>query len=135
MNTFRATVFLLALVLSGGCASVAPDGTECAGVRAKDITIKYQRHNKITVAPPRREVTRGEAIRYKVVGGEPRNFTTSGVKGPGSFSWLDVAGVGGTEKEPKYYYVCVDSNQTLGDYEYEIEVDGVGKLDPIVQVR
>jgi len=137
MNTIRTTVFLLALALSGGCASVVPEGLDlgCAGAPAKRITIVYKRHDKITVAPSRRDVTRGEGIIYKVVGGESRDFKTRGTKGPGSYGWLDVTGSGGTQKDPEFFFVCVDKDQTPGYYEYEIEVDGVGKLDPVVQVN
>lgn len=137
MNMIRTAVFLIALSLSGGCASVVPDelDLDCAGATAKRITIVYKRHDSITVAPSSRDVIRGEGIKLKVVGDKARDFETKGKKGPGPYSWLNVTGIGGTEKDPKFYYVCVDKDQTPGDYEYEIKVDDVGTLDPVVQVR
>ena len=137
MNTFRVTVFLLALALSGGCASVVPEGLDlgCSGAQAKRINIVYKRHDSISVRPSKREVTRGEGIVFKVVGDKSRDFETRGTTGPGPFNWLDVTGTGGTERDPKYYFVCVDKDQIRGDYEYIIEIVGVGILDPAVHVK
>jgi hypothetical protein len=137
MNTIRTAVFLIALALSGGCASVVPEGLNlgCAGAEAKRINIVYKRHDSISVKPSIREVTRGEGIVFKVVGDKSRDFETRGTTGPGPFNWLDVTGTGGTERDPKYYFVCVDKDQIRGDYEYIIEIVGVGILDPAVHVK
>jgi hypothetical protein len=136
MNTIRATFFLIALTLAGGCASVAPKGTKCAGADLKKINIVYQRHSKITVAPSRRVVERGQAIDYRVKGVESRAFKAKGTKGPGSasYGWLDAQGEGGTTGDGNSHIVCVDRDQDPGDYEYLIEIDGVGALDPVVHV-
>ena len=132
MITIRATAFLTALSLSGGCASVAPEGSECEGAVLKKINIVYQRHSKITVAPPTREVQRGEAIDYRVKGPESRAFKARGTTGPGPYGWLDTTGSG--EPGGKSHIVCVDKDRTPGEYEYVIEIEGVGKLDPVVHV-
>jgi hypothetical protein len=132
MNTIRTAVFLVALSLSGGCAVVAPQDSKCAGAPVKKITIVYQRHNKITVAPPVRHVDPGDAIEYKVTGPVPRSFKAEGTSGPGSYGWLDATGSGGPGGVSNI--ACVPVGQSAGDYEYMIEIDDVGKLDPVVRV-
>ncbi len=106
MNTIRATVFLIALTLAGGCASVAPAESNCAGAVSKKINIVYQRHSKITVAPSRRVVERGQAIDYRVKGVESRTFKAKGTRGPGSasYGWLDAQGEGGTTGDGNVSY-------------------------------
>ena len=139
MNTIRATVFLLALALSGGCATVAPEDSDCEGAKLRNITIVYQRHSKITVAPPRKEVDRGDAINYIVTGTESRVFKAKGTKAPpnssASFAWLNATGKGGTARSGNSHIVCVPVDQEPGIYEYMIEIEDVGTLDPEVHVN
>ena len=78
MNTIRTVVFLVALSLSCGCASVAPADSKCPDATLKKITIVYQRHNKITVAPSVRRVDPGDAIEYNVTGPASRNRQPAG---------------------------------------------------------
>ena len=132
MNTIRTVVFLVALSLSCGCASVAPADSKCPDATLKKITIVYQRHNKITVAPSVRRVDPGDAIEYNVTGPASRNFKAKGTSGPGPYGWLDVTGEGGPGGISNI--VCVPAGQLTGDYEYMIEIDNVGKLDPVVRV-
>ena len=132
MNTIRTFVFLVALSLASGCASVAPEDSKCHGATVKKITIVYQRHDRITVAPSVRHVNPGDAIEYKVTGPVRRNFKAEGTSGPASYSWLDVTGEGGPGGISNI--VCVPVGQVTGDYEYMIEIDNVGKLDPVVRV-
>ncbi len=137
MNTIRTTVFLLALSLSGGCATVVPEGMDltCEGAKLRQINIVYQRHSKITVAPSVKDVNRGEAINYKVKGPKSRAFKARGTKGPSSaeVDWLDATGSG--EPSGRSHIVCVPNDQETGKYEYEFEIDGVGNLDPVVRVN
>jgi hypothetical protein len=139
MNTIRATVFLLALSLSGGCASFAPEGLDldCEGRPVKVIRISYKRHDNIKVRDPIVNVNRGEAINYKVTGPQNtqnRTFNAKGTSGPSSFGWLDkVNGSGGPGGISNF--ICVPDDQIEGDYNYEIEIVGVGKLDPTVHVN
>ena len=134
MNTIRATGFLISLSLSGGCA-VVPDGMDldCEGAKLRQITIVYQRHSKITVAPSVKVVHPGEAINYKVKGPMSRVFEARGTSGPSSYGWLDASGSG--EPSGRSHIVCVPVDQAHGQYEYEIEIVDVGKLDPVVQVN
>jgi hypothetical protein len=138
MNTIRATVFLTALSLSGGCATVAPEESGCEGATLRNINIVYQRHSKITVAPPKKKVHRGDAINYKVKGTESRTFKAKGTKAPpnssASFTWLNATGKGGTVGDGNSHIVCVPDDQESGDYEYLIEIEDVGTLDPVVRV-
>jgi hypothetical protein len=136
MNTNRATVFLIALCLSGGCASVAPEDSDCEGAKLRQITIVYQRNSKITVSPPKKDVDRGDAINYKVRGPEARPFKAKGTKAPNasaSFAWLDATGSG--DPSGRSHIVCVPADQATGNYEYVIEIEGVGTLDPVVRVN
>lgn len=140
MNTIRMAVFLISLALFGGCATVVPDGldSKCEGVKARTIKINYKRHGKIKVSPSKRKVAHGEAINYRVKGAAPRAFKVEGTKAPNasaSFEWLNASGKGGTGWYGNSHYVCVPDNQADGEYEYLIEIDNVGKLDPIVQVQ
>ena len=138
MNTIRMTIFLLALSLSGGCASVAPAGVDCAGASVKTIKINYKRHNNIMVVPPKLNVKPGDAIDYKVKGSASRTFKAKGTKAPSasaSFAWLDKSGKGGTVGDGESHIVCVPANQDPGEYEYLIEIEGVGTLDPVVRVN
>jgi hypothetical protein len=135
MNTIRATFFLVALSLSGGCASIVQEGSglDCPGATVRQITIVYQKHSKITVAPPRKVVEPGDAINYKVKGPGAPVFKAKGTSGPASYGWLDVTGSGGPNGQSNI--VCVPAGQQDGDYEYLIEIEGVGTLDPVVHVN
>ena len=136
MNAIRTTVFLLALALSGGCTSLAPNGLDlpCAGKPETKIRISYKKNNSIVVKDPYVEVNPGEAIKYKVTGPIKRTFNAKGTSGPSSFGWLDMEkGEGGPGGRPNY--ICVPDNQKDGEYTYEIEIVGVGTLDPKVQVN
>jgi hypothetical protein len=140
MNTIRATVFLLALALSGGCATVVPDGLDlkCEGAKVRKIKINYKRHGTINVSPSERKVARGEAINYRVKGAKSRAFKAKGTKAPNasaSFAWLNASGKGGTDWNGNSHFVCVPDDQELGIYEYVIEIEDVGTLDPTVHVN
>ena len=136
MNAIRTTVFLLALALSGGCTSFAPDGLDlpCRGKPETTIRISYKKNSGIEVKDPNVEVNPGEAIIYKVTGPIKRTFNAKGTSGPSSFGWLDKengeGGPGGRKN-----YICVPDDQKDGEYTYEIEIVGVGTLDPKVQVN
>ena len=138
MNTIRMTVVLLALTLFGGCASVVPTGMdlECVGKPVTPIKISYKRHSNIKVRDRDSKVfvNAGEAINYIVTGPKIRTFNAKGTIGPGSNSWLNVTG-GSGGPGGKSNIKCVPANQATGDYEYEIEIVGVGKLDPTVHVN
>ena len=43
-------------------------------------------------------------------------------------NWLDKEMTYGDGK--KQLLICVDPNQAPGEYEYNVEIDGVGKIDP-----
>ena len=135
MYTIRATVFLIALTLSGGCASVAPGGLDldCEGARLRTINIKFKPNDNITVAPSLKKVWPGDAINYLVTGPDTRDFTATGISGPGSVSWLSKTGSGGDGGVSNI--VCVPDEQEPGEYKYDIEIVGVGTLDPKVQVQ
>jgi len=47
--------------------------------------------------------------------------------------WLDTKGKGSPDGNS--YYVCVEDDQDVKDYKYNIEVVGVGTLDPVVRVK
>ena len=134
MYTIRTAVFLIALSVSYGCASVAPDGLKCAGKPTETIKIKYKRHSSISTDDPEVWVQAGHAINYKVQGPKSRAFKAKGTKGPGSasYGWLDATGSG--EPGGKSHILCVPAGQARGTYEYLIEIDGVGTLDPTVHV-
>jgi hypothetical protein len=138
MNTIRATVFLLALILSGGCVSVVPKGMNlaCESRPITPIKISYKRHSNIKVrdSDSKVYVKAGDAINYIVTGPEIRTFNAKGTSGPGPYSWLDVTG-GSGEPRGKSHIKCVPEDQATGDYEYEIEIVGVGTLDPTVHVN
>ena len=144
MNTIRTSVFLLALSLSGGCASITPveprDEVCTTAAPGNKINIVYQRHNKITVAPPQLTVDEGEEIWFFVKGSESRPFKTKGTKPPpehpsAKVDWLNSFGEGGTVGNGSSFKVCVPDTQESGDYEYLIEIEDVGTLDPVVRVQ
>ena len=108
MNNYLVAVFLAALVPITGCVSLAPEDSGCAGATVRRINIVYQRHSKITVAPPSRYASPGDAIEYRVKGPEARLFNSTGTSGPGSFAWLDASGPGNSRGNS--YFVCVPKN-------------------------
>jgi hypothetical protein len=82
------------------------------------------------------DVRAGEAIDYRVKG-KTATFKATGTKGPDSarVDWLDATGIGDPVGEGKSHIVCVPADQKHGIYEYVIEIEGVGKLDPVVRVN
>lgn len=128
----RRIAFLLGTsIVFSGCATMAPMTAGCGDVVAKKVTINYKKNNSINVSPPTRDVEQGEAIRFVFKGDAGADVKIDGATAQDA--WIKSDGKGSPSGNS--YYLCVNVNQTARDYKYNIEVVGVGTLDPVVRVK
>ena len=122
-------IAVLALLGTGCAAGI--ESIDCPGPNKTDITIRYG-DSKIMVTN-RVEVERDGRLVLKLQadrGYENAVVTLTG-KDPQA-AWIE-AELKETEKNTPKAVICVD-NQPVGTYYYEVNVDGVGTIDPRVDV-
>lgn len=109
---------------------------DCDGKGTVSAFIKYG-DSYIDVTPHAKVKRKGEII-FKLVPQRNSDFgidytkldiTIAGKNA--SDNWLDT---NGKQNDGKKIFVCVADTQALGDYEYLVEVPGVGTIDPRVSV-
>lgn len=135
-------IYLLAVVvLIAGCATpgkfhATNAANRCDGTGRVKIEIKYG-DSYIQVTPKANAKRRGEII-YEL---KPEQNPQSGInydavlvtmsgKTPAD-EWLNAAGT----KSGGDPYICVGQNQALGDYDFSVNVAGVGTIDPRVHIE
>lgn len=125
---------LPAAAILGGCAALPLSIGECSNPQGTTpINITYQQQNnmvKVQVAPNKVDVVRGDLIRFKINGTQGNLVSVSGKASDPDASWIVGNGTAGS------FYVCVPMDKVVGQtYSYEVDVDGIGFLDPEVRVK
>jgi hypothetical protein len=124
-----------AAALVSGCA-VGPTTANCVDPPMTKINIVFVKNNEIRVSPGNPRTYRGNVLRFKLTGDSGTNVTISGKASDPDSAWIKGSGMGGS-----FIFVCVepdldfDSRLEQKTYAYDIDVAGVGKLDPEVTVR
>lgn len=73
---------------------------------------------------------RGQLIRFKINGPAGPQVTVAGKSTDPDADWIAGSANSGS------FFVCVPMSTTVGeDYEYEIDVNGIGFLDPEVRIK
>lgn len=124
-------VVLGTLLPLAGCAARAPLAAGCGDVVAKKVTISYKRNNEIRVRPPERTIEQGQAIQFVFKGAAGTDVEVDG--DTPNASWIRASGKGSPGGSKNY--VCVKINQAENSYKYNVTVDGIGTLDPVVRVK
>jgi len=126
-----------AAALISGCA-VGPTTDNCPDPPITPININFVKNNEIRVSPGNARTLRGKVLRFKLTGDRGTKVTVSGKASDPDSAWIAGSGMGGD-----FIYVCVDPKLFEGvdpklserTYAYDIDVPGVGNLDPEVTVR
>lgn len=138
MIVMKNLVTLLgAAALISGCA-VGPTTDVCFEPQMTRINIVFAKNDEIRVSPGRAAVDVRNVLRFKLTGDSGTKVTISGKENDPAAKWINGSGVGG-----EFIYFCadpalfegVDSKVREITYAYDIEVEGVGILDPQVTVR
>ncbi len=126
-----------AAALISGCA-VGPTTDVCTDSKATRINIVFVKNNEIRVSPGNAASVVRKVLRFKLTGDSGTKVTISGKENDPAAKWLNGSGAGG-----EFIDICVDPALFEGvdpkvreiTYAYDIEVEGVGILDPQVTVR
>ena len=118
-----------AAALISGCA-VAPTTDNCIDPPITPVNIIFVKNNEIRVSPGNAQSNLGKVLRFKLTGDSGTRVTISGKMSDPDAAWITGSGMGGD-----FIYVCVDPELSVKTYSYDIDVAGVGKLDPRVTVR
>jgi hypothetical protein len=123
-----------AVVILGGCAALPNSIGTCTNPqRATPVVISYAQQNnmvRVQAAPFRIEADRGDLIRFQIAGSSGNLVSVSGKATDPDAAWITGNATSGS------FYVCVPMTTTEGQvYSYEVDVDGIGFLDPEVRVR
>lgn len=129
-------LFLICLTLTvlGGCAALPESIGTCTSPRqATPVVIGYTQQNnlvRVQAAPHRINVDRGDLIRFQINGSLGNLVSVSGKATDPDAAWITGNATSGS------FYVCVPMTTTKEQvYSYEVDVDGIGFLDPEVRVR
>ena len=123
-----------AVVLFAGCAVLPQSVGSCSNPqRATPVNISYQKQNnlvKVQAAPHRIDADRGDLIRFNINGSLGVLVSVKGKATDPDASWIAGNATAGS------FYVCVPMSTNPNQvYSYEVDVDGIGFLDPEVRVR
>lgn len=128
----RSNILLTLIVAVVGASVFALRAPEhgCPGSHPAmtNMTIVYNPAG-IHVSPPLANGHKGGVLRFNLFGAFGTNVSVMGK--PGTLpdpSW--ISGSGSNLK----FYVCVPPEQGDGYYRYNVVVDGIGVLDPIVRI-
>ena len=122
----------------GPIADKGPTTGDCADPPITPINIIFVKNNEIRVSNGNVPTRLGNVLQFKLTGDPDTMVTISGKKSDsGVNKWIEGSGAG------KSIYVCVppglfdeeDPKLLEKTYAYDIDVAGVGKLDPLVTVR
>ena len=111
----------------------------CNGSGHTDVTIHYG-DSKLYVTPPEAGVRRNGEIRFRLSlpSNEPIIYRDSLVEiiGKNGVTWINTSGkYSDFSRPPAVLVVCVPANQALGIYDYIVEIEKIGTLDPRADVE
>jgi hypothetical protein len=134
MIMIRMLSILFALVVLSGCAALPQSiGTCVEPQRVRSVNITYQQQInmvKVQVAPHRVEANSGDLIRFKINGTLGKLVSVKGKATDPDAAWIVGNATAGS------FYVCVPMiAEPTQLFSYEVDVDGIGFLDPEVRVR
>ncbi len=123
----RLALLLFSMAALSACASMAPMGQhDCKNPGQIPINVKYG-DSELRVVPYMAHADPGDALRFKLDGNLGIKVTVAGKDARAA--WIKGDG------SNKFFFVCVPENQARGvNYEYEVTVQGVGTLDPVVRI-
>lgn len=124
--------FLLLILFTVLLAQTQLAVANCGGTQPVNV---HYGDSEIRVTPVKVRVKRGSRIRFelKPKGSHHRDtVVTIKAKDPDTGAWIDISG--NARDNVDRLDVCVPVDQAKGVYEYWVEVDGVGKLDPRADV-
>ena len=139
MLRISTLIVISALILGcekGPTTELGPTTDNCVDPPITPTNINFAKNDVIRVSPGTAEARRGDVLRFKLTGDAKTKVTISGKKSYPDSSWIKGEGMGG-----KFFYVCVDPDLDIpvdpGEktYGYDIAVDGVGTLDPMVIIK
>jgi hypothetical protein len=119
------------MLAMAGCAPSVPLTIGCPDAKPKTVKISFKKNEEIRVNRPVLNVEQGDVIVCEIKGGAGIEVIIEGAESDDE--WLDTKGKGSPDGNS--YYVCVEDDQDVKDYKYNIEVVGVGTLDPVVRVK
>lgn len=138
----KMITIIAGLLFMSGCASEgkfigANKDNECGGKGKVRIEVVYG--DAFLKATPKSNAKRRGQVIYDL---KPRNNQESGIDysevevtiagKTGSANWLNKKGKAREGRDK--VFICVPQNQGTGAYDFSVEVPGVGKLDPRVNV-
>ncbi len=131
------SLLVLALPLAA-CGTTTTDIKECPGSNGKDVTIKYGDSyvtvtHKVSVKQDEKIVLKLKPEMNAVSGTNYQDLEIELVGKKQKDKWLDRK-LRASDANSKKAVICVDG-QDLGEYEYDVIVPGVGKIDPRVDVK
>ncbi len=126
----RSIVLSFSILTLSSC--VTPfEFRSCTG--SVPANIQYD-EGMIKITPKEIKIKRGRSIRFKVQGPDGHKVTISGKPAIGDPNkWIQ--GTGKKAGANLFIPICVDPSQAPGDYSYDVEIEGIGKIDPRVKVR
>ncbi len=137
----RIFTLIVISVLVLGCekeptADKGPTTDNCVDPPITPINIIFVKDEDIRVVPENALTRLGNVLKFKLTGDRDAKVTISGKQSYPDSAWIKGEGMGG-----KFFYVCVDPDLDIPEapgvnvYWYDIAVEGVGTLDPMVVVR
>ena len=126
-----------AAALISGCAAGPTTGV-CEDPPITRINIVFAKNNEIRVSPGVAKTDVGKVLRFKFTGDSGTKVTVSEKDTDPKDAWINGSGMGG-----EVIYFCaseklfdgVDPKVSEIKFDYDINVAGVGTLDPRVTVR
>ena len=128
----RITILILCTAALVACAQPGKfvkknTPNNCNGKGKVGLVVKYG-DSKIDVTPKIDVGQGGEIIVQLKPDKDYKNTKVIFDGKTANDNWLDKEMTFGDGK--KQIWICVDPNQTPGEYKYNVEVDGVGEIDP-----
>ena len=131
MKKIKTAFVVSAATIVAGCASQVPQNLDCSDGPVRRVNINYVKNSEIRVSPGTRTAKPGDVIEFKLKGVAETEVEISG--GSAASAW--VKGKKDGSPSGTFVYVCVAENQADDDYKYDVAVEDIGNLDPVVRVR
>lgn len=126
----RMSLLMMAFVVIAGCAqSGGPSPAVCNQTQVNHVMIHFD-DSKLFVTPPILIAHRDRNFQISFI--NPAAMNGRDVTISSATSWLN--GTGNKASGPYPIVICVPAGAVLADHKYEVEVAGVGSLDPRVRV-
>ena len=124
--SLRLIVFFVLLVVFAAYdyMAFAPPPPGCANPGYKQINI-VRGDSQIVITPHQKDVYAGDALRFNLTG--PGSQTVTVAPKNAANSWPNFS-------SSSTVVLCVPAGTLSGIYKYEVTVNGVGYIDPIVRI-